>query len=52
MKLPVSGRERTPANLDPRWAEISDGVHRLDGQLLVVLDVEDVLGHGPETLAA
>jgi purine-binding chemotaxis protein CheW len=52
MKLPVSGREPNPANLDPRWAKISDGVHRLDGQLLVVLDVEEVLSNGPENLAA
>jgi purine-binding chemotaxis protein CheW len=52
LKLPVSGRESNPANLDPRWAKISDGVHRLDGQLLVVLDVEEVLNHGPENLAA
>jgi purine-binding chemotaxis protein CheW len=52
MKLPVSGREANPANLDPRWAKISDGVHRLDGQLLVILDVEEVLRNGPETLAA
>ncbi|BCJ89971.1 chemotaxis protein CheW [Terrihabitans soli] len=52
MKLPASGREANPANLDPRWAKISDGVHRLDGQLLVVLDVEEVLRNGPENLAA
>lgn len=52
MKLPVSGREANPANLDPRWSKISDGVHRLDGQLLVVLDVEQVLRNGPENLAA
>jgi purine-binding chemotaxis protein CheW len=52
MKLPVSGREANPANLDPRWSKISDGVHRLDGQLLVVLDVEEVLRNGPENLAA
>ena len=52
MKLPASGREPNPANLDPRWAKISDGVHRLDGQLLVVLDVEEVLSNGPENLAA
>ena len=52
MKLSVSSREPNPANLDPRWAKISDGVHRLDGQLLVVLSVENVLGHGPEALAA
>lgn len=52
MKLPVSGREANPANLDPRWAKISDGVHRLDGQLLVILGVEEVLSNGPESLAA
>jgi purine-binding chemotaxis protein CheW len=52
MKLSVSSREPNPANLDPRWAKISDGVHRLDGQLLVVLSVENVLGHGPEAIAA
>ena len=52
MKLPVSGREANPANLDRRWAKISDGVHRLDGQLLVVLKVEEVLSNGPENLAA
>lgn len=52
MKLAAASREPTPANLDPRWAEISEGVHRLDGQLLVVLDVEEVLAHGHEALAA
>lgn len=52
MKLPAAGREPNPANLDPRWAEISDGVHRLDGQLLVVLDVEVTLDHGREAVAA
>jgi purine-binding chemotaxis protein CheW len=52
MKLSASSREPNPANLDPRWAKISEGVHRLDGQLLVVLSVENVLGHGTEALAA
>lgn len=52
MRLPVAGREPNPANLDPRWAEISDGVHRLDGQLLVVLDVEVTLDQAREALAA
>lgn len=52
MKLPVSGKEATPTNMDKRWAKISDGVHRLDGQLLVILDVEHVLQHGPESIAA
>jgi purine-binding chemotaxis protein CheW len=52
MRLPAAGREPNPANLDPRWAKISDGVHRLDGQLLVILGVEEVLDHGREALAA
>ncbi len=35
--------ERNPANLDPRWRGVSRGVYRLDGSLLVVLDVDKVL---------
>lgn len=35
--------EKNPANLDMRWSTISGGVHRLDGQLLVLLDVERIL---------
>ena len=52
MKLQASGREPNPAKLDPRWAAISDGVHRLDGQLLVVLDVEVTLDQVREDMAA
>lgn len=52
MKLQASGREPNPANLDSRWAAISDGVHRLDGQLLVVLDVEVTLDQVREDMAA
>jgi len=35
--------ERNPANLDPRWREVSGGIYRLDGELLVVLEVNKVL---------
>ena len=41
-----------PINLDRKLARVSDGVFRLDGQLLVVLDVDRVLDFGPETAAA
>lgn len=34
---------RTPINLDSRLAEVSGGVYRLEGELLVVLDVDRVL---------
>jgi purine-binding chemotaxis protein CheW len=43
MKLPAASREDNPVNLDPRLARVSAGVHRLDGRLLVVLDVDRVL---------
>jgi purine-binding chemotaxis protein CheW len=35
--------EANPVNLDPRWAQICAGVHRLDVGLMVVLDVNRVL---------
>ncbi|MDJ0931903.1 chemotaxis protein CheW [Breoghania sp.] len=44
LTLPVSSREPNPTNLDQRCAEISAGVHRLEGQLMVILDVERLLG--------
>jgi purine-binding chemotaxis protein CheW len=43
LKLPDNGREVNPVNLDPRMAKMANGVHRLDGQLMVVLDVDRVL---------
>ena len=52
LNLDNSGREPNPANLDPRWAEISGGVHRLDGRLMVILDVERVLGRMHDQKAA
>lgn len=44
LTLPSDTTEPNPSNLDKRWAEISGGVHRLDGQLMVILDVERLLG--------
>jgi purine-binding chemotaxis protein CheW len=43
MTLPVDALERSPGTLDPRWREVSGGIFRLDGTLLVVLDVERLL---------
>jgi len=43
MKLADSSREANPVNLDARLARVSAGVHRLEGQLLVILDVDRVL---------
>ena len=52
LKLDDDAREPNPVNLDPRLAQISAGVHRLDGQLLVILDVDRVLDIGHEAMAA
>ena len=43
MGLPASDYEKTPATLNERWREISDGVYRLKETLLIVLDVKRLL---------
>ena len=50
--LPDGDREPNPINLDRKLARVSAGVFRLDGQLLVVLDVDRVLDLGVEAAAA
>jgi purine-binding chemotaxis protein CheW len=52
LKLPASGREDNPVNLDPGLARVSAGVYRLEGKLLVVLDVDRVLDIAPRSEAA
>ena len=52
LRLPGTGREDNPVNLDPRLAKLAGGVHRLEGQLMVILDVDRVLEIVPELLAA
>ena len=43
LKLREQRREPKPANLDPRLGAVAAGVYRLEGQLMVVLDVDRVL---------
>lgn len=52
MKLSEDSREKVPVNLDSRLARVAAGVHRLDGELLVVLDVDRLLDMKPGELAA
>ncbi len=51
-ELDDSAREPNPMNLDPRLARVSAGIHRLDGELLMLIDVESVLDIGPVAVAA
>ena len=43
LRLADENREENPVNLDPRMAKLAGGVHRLNGQLMDVLDVDRVL---------
>lgn len=52
MKLARERREPNPVHMDPRWVKLSRGVHRLDGQLLIILDVDAVLALETEARAA
>ncbi len=52
LRLAETEREPNPVNLDPALARISTGIHRLNGRLLMVLDIERVLDIGPAALAA
>ena len=52
LKLDDTAREPNPINIDPRLARVSVGIHRLDGQLLIVVDVDRVLDIGTNAIAA
>jgi len=52
MKLEAASCEDNPVNLDAGLARVSGGVHRLDGTLMVVLDVDRVLDLGAQAEAA
>lgn len=51
LKLADGEREPNPINLDRKLARVSAGVFRLDGELLVVLDVDRVLDLAVEAAA-
>jgi purine-binding chemotaxis protein CheW len=52
LKLDSMACEPNPSNLDPRLASVSTGIYRLDGQLLMVLDVDRVLDIAVNAAAA
>jgi purine-binding chemotaxis protein CheW len=52
LKLDDGEREPNPINLDARLARITAGIHRLEGQLLMVVDVDRVLDIGDRAIAA
>ncbi len=52
LKLEDAAREPNPINLDERLARVSAGIFRLDGQLLIVVDVDRVLDIDTNAIAA
>ncbi|MGB8839612.1 MAG: chemotaxis protein CheW [Aliidongia sp.] len=43
LSLSAATLERNPATLDINWRDVSNGIHRLDAGLLIVLDVGRLL---------
>lgn len=43
LSLPGDAYERTPPTLDAHWREVAAGIYRLEGRLMVVLDVARLL---------
>ena len=52
MALRNSACEAKPANLEPRLSRVAAGIFRLEGQLMVVLDVDRVLDIRNDAVAA
>jgi purine-binding chemotaxis protein CheW len=52
LRLDEDARESNPVNLDARLSRVTAGIHRLEGTLLLVVDVDRVLDAGEKAIAA
>ncbi len=43
MTVAAGAIEKTPANLGSAWKDVSSGIYKLDGELLVIIDVQELL---------
>lgn len=43
LTLPMQQFEKTPANMDMNWRSMTAGVFKLNGELLVILDVANII---------
>lgn len=48
MRLPKESKEPSPLAVQERWSHFTSGVHLLDGQLLVILNIHNVLNFNKE----
>jgi purine-binding chemotaxis protein CheW len=52
LNLQIKNIEPNPSTLDARWRGVSAGVVRLDGELLIVLDIDAFLNFADQVLLA
>ncbi len=52
LSLEQGAFERNPVNLDPRWRDVSEGVYRLDSELMVVLALHKIIKTSNGAIAA
>ena len=43
LSLPSRSFERSLSTMDPKWRDVSNGIYRLDGKLLITLDIARLL---------
>ena len=48
LPLSRSSFEEVPATLDPEWRSVSGGIHKLENQILVILNVGQLLNRAAE----
>ena len=51
MSLEKNTYEKSPATLDPKWRDVSAGIHRLESGLLIVLDIGRLLSFAETSVA-
>ncbi len=52
LSFPEDKFERNPVTLDARWQGVSEGIYHMEGELLVILDVEKLLNFGTNQATA
>ncbi|HPF46016.1 MAG: chemotaxis protein CheW [Alphaproteobacteria bacterium] len=52
LSLSEEAFERNPVTLDPHWQSVSNGIFRLENELLVILDIEKLLTLDESKVAA
>ncbi len=43
INLPLAQIEKSPANLSGRWRDVASGVYKMEGELLVLIDIDKLL---------